>query len=92
MAAPYVGDWSITSPAGTYSFNRLNPIPGPATKWGGRIRLNAGGTWANTIVQAATPISNTATTGQTYGAQIAWFDNAGAQLSPWSDYKTVLIT
>ena len=92
MAAPTIGDWSVTSPvSGQYSFNRLNPIPGPATRWGGRLRL-AAGAWSATAIQAATPITGAATTGQTYTCQVAWFDANNNQLSPWSDSKTVLIT
>lgn len=92
MAAPVAGDWTITSPISSqYSLNRLNPIPGPAVRWGGRLRAGAG-VWNAATIQAATPITGGATTGLTYSAQIAWFDNSSQQLSPWSDVKTVVIT
>lgn len=91
MLAPVAGDWTFTSPGtAQYSFNRISAIPAPAVKWGGRLRT-VGGVWASTAVQAATPITGGAVSASTQEGQIAWFDNGGGQLSPWSDIKTVVI-
>lgn len=91
MVAPIASDWTFTAPsAGNYSFNRLVSIPAPATKWGGRLHI-AGNAWILTGAIAATPIANTAPAG-TYQGQVAWFDTAGYQLSPWSDVKTIVVT
>lgn len=91
MAPPISTDWSLTSAiAGQYSAARLVPIPPPATVWGVRLRT-ATGAWGAPNQNSATPITGAATSGQIYFAQIAWFNAALEQLSPWSDTKQVLI-
>lgn len=94
MVAPVAADWTLTSPvAANYSVNRISAIPAPAARWGARVRVGTTAAWTNTVVQAATPITNGATSGVTLYAQIAWFDAANVQLSPWSeDVKSVVIT